>query len=175
MATKGRAHNRDMAGYMTKEMLTAGIKAAFSGVEYPGDENIIPSANELEKEVVEYLKLAIRQGYSEEKLRYFYDDLGILTPEAFHYFLSAYLLAELEGEKGVIGQCLAYWFAEPRSSGSPLKGMTAGEWRDARLKRFSPRQREALLEFLRYEAQGDLFSEDAHRAIQNLMAENRGT
>lgn len=156
---------------MTKEMLMAEIKAAFSGVEYPGDGNIDPSANELEREAVTYLQSASRQGYSEEKLRYFHDDLGGLTPEAFHYFLSAYLLAELEGEHGVIGQYLAYWLSEPRSSGSPLKGMTAGEWRDARLKRFSPHQREALIEFLRYEAQGDLFSEEAQRAIENLIAE----
>jgi hypothetical protein len=112
---------------MTKEMLIAEIKAAFSNIEYPGDENIIPSANELEREVVEYLKLASRQGYSEEKLRIFHDDLGILTPESFRYFLPAYLLAELEGECGVIGQYLAFWFSEPRSSGSPLKGITAGE------------------------------------------------
>ena len=159
---------------MTKETLIAEIKAAFSDVEYPGDENIIPSANELEREAVKYLQLASRQGYSEEQLRYFHDDLGILTPEAFHYFLSAYLLAELEGEHGVIGQYIAYYCSQPPSSGSPLKGITAGEWREARLKWFSVRQREVLLEFLRYEAQDDLFSEDAQRAIQNLMAENTG-
>lgn len=160
---------------MTKEALIAEIKAAFSNVAYPGDENIIPSANELEKEVVEYLQLASRQGYSEEKLRGFYDDSGILAPEAFHYFLSAYLLAELEGEQGVIGQHIAYWFSQPRSSGSPLKDITAGDWRDARLRLLSPRQRETLITFLRYEAQDDLFSEDAQQAIQNVMAENPGT
>lgn len=160
---------------MTKKMPMATIKAEFCDVKYPGDENIMPEANELEQEVVEYLKLANRQGYSEEKLRYFHDDLVTLTPEAFHYFLSAYLLAELESEGGVIGQCLAYWFAEPRSSGSPLKGMTAGEWRDARLRLFSLRQREALIEFFRYEAQDDLFREEAQQAIQNLTAEQRGT
>jgi len=101
--------------------------------------------------------------------------MGILSPGAFHYFLSAYLLAELEAEQGVIGQYLAYWLARPRDSGSPLKGVAAGEWRDARLARLSARQRQALVEFLRYEAQDDLFSEEAQAAIRTLLAEHRGT
>ena len=156
---------------MTKETLITEITAAFSDVDYPGDEHIIRSANPLERAAVEYLKVSSRQGYSEEKLRYHHDDMGILTPEAFHYFLAAYLLAELEKENGIIGGYIVYWFSQPRMSGSPMKGMTAGEWMDERLALFSPRQRQALVEFLTFMGQADdMLLEDTREAIQNVMA-----
>ena len=74
------------------------IKAAFAGVPYPGDNNITRCPYHCKpcQEISDYFKQKGWEGHSVEDLRDHHTALSLFTPEAFHYFLPAFMLASLE-------------------------------------------------------------------------------
>ena len=79
------------------------IQEAFASVEYPGDENITRCPYNCSecRRIAEYFKGKAWTDQAGEELRQYHVALSLFTPEAFHYFLPAFMLASIDSyERG---------------------------------------------------------------------------
>ncbi|BCM89691.1 hypothetical protein IAD21_01538 [Abditibacteriota bacterium] len=80
---------------MEKSALKAAIWAAFDDVSYPGDDNIgILGGRDDAKRVTEWYRGVDWRSLTPDTIWSF--GLSWMTPEAFHYYLPAYLLAPID-------------------------------------------------------------------------------
>lgn len=133
------------------------IKEVFADVPYPGDSNITHCPYHCNpcEEIAEYFRGKGWEGHSVEDLRDHHTALSLFTPEAFHYFLPAFMLASIESydNLNILPDSIRFHFDFNL------------EHRDhflVRLTKFSDEQRKVIIEFLRYmESKGAGSSEDA--------------
>lgn len=138
------------------------IKAAFAPVPYPGDTNITRCPYHCKpcEEIADYFKGKGWEGHSVEDLRDHHTALSLFTPEAFHYFLPAFMLASVESydNTDILPDSIRFHFE------------FSLEHRDhflVRLTKFSDEQRKVIVEFLRFmESKGAGSSEDAISLLQ---------
>lgn len=74
------------------------IADAFAGVPYPGDDNLIRcpyNCTECQR-IADYFRGKTFLGHAPEELRTYHVALALFTPEAFQYFLPAFMLASLD-------------------------------------------------------------------------------
>ncbi len=125
--------------------LQQSIEQAFATVEYPGDNNITRCPYHCAecRRIAEHFKQTTWTGHSLEDLRNHHVALSLFTPEAFHYFLPAFMLVSLSGyEKGdVIPDAIRFHFEYSQE----MKGHFA-----VRMSKFSPAQRKAIIDYLIY-------------------------
>jgi hypothetical protein len=119
------------------------IEAAFASVAYPGDDNITRcpySCSECGR-IAAYFKGKLGTGQTMEELRDYHVALSLFTPEAFHYFLPAFMLASVDSyEKGdVIPDAIRFHFEYSQE----MRGHFA-----VRMSKFSTRQRHAIIDYL---------------------------
>lgn len=137
--------------------LKEAIKSAFAAVEYPGDKNITHCPYHCRpcEEITEYFKGKTWEGHSVDDLRDHHTALSLFTPDAFHFFLPAFMLASLESydNTDILPDSIRFNFE------------FSLDHRDhflVRLTNFSEEQRRVIIEFLRYmESRGAGSSEDA--------------
>jgi hypothetical protein len=142
------------------------IKAAFADVEYPGDNNIIHCPYHCRpcREIANYFKGKTWEGHSVQNLRDHHTALSLFTPEAFHYFLPAFMLASIESydQVYVLPDSIRFHFEFNL------------EHRDhflVRVTKFSDEQRKVIIDFLRYmETKGAGSSEDAIALLNEQRA-----
>src|SRR5271154_3680818 len=85
--------------------LKSAIEEAFADVPYPGDENITRCPYRCSEctRVALYFKGKGQSGHAETDLRANHVALSLFTPEAFHFFLPAFMVMSLGSfEKGDI-------------------------------------------------------------------------
>lgn len=138
------------------------IKEAFADVPYPGDNNITRCPYHCKpcEEIAEYFKGKGWEGHSVEDLRDHHTALSLFTPEAFHYFLPAFMLASIESydKMDILPDSIRFHFDF---------NLEHRDYFIVRLSKFSAEQRHAIVEFLRYmETQGAGSSEDAISLLQ---------
>ena len=76
------------------ELLIREIEGAFADVPYPGDDNIsVPTYDD--EGTAEYFAGRTQKGHTAKDLRSHSSALSFFTLDAFHYFLSAYVIAVL--------------------------------------------------------------------------------
>jgi hypothetical protein len=119
------------------------IEEAFASVVYPGDNNITHcpyNCTECQR-VAAYFKGKLWTGHSTEELRTQHVALTLFTPEAFQYFLPAFMLVSLDSyEKGdVIPDAIRFHFEYSQEA----QGHFA-----VRMSKFSPAQRKAIIDYL---------------------------
>ena len=75
------------------------IESVFTDVPYPGDGNITRCPYHCAEclAVAKFFKGRSWQGNTVEELREHHTALALFTPEAFHYFLPAFMLASIDG------------------------------------------------------------------------------
>ncbi len=79
------------------------IEEAFANVPYPGDDNITRCPYNCSecRRIAVYFKGKTWAGHTAEELRGYHVALTLFTPEAFHYFLPAFMLVSIDSyEKG---------------------------------------------------------------------------
>ena len=119
------------------------IEKAFAEVAYPGDNNITrcPYGCRECRRIAEYFKGRDWTGHTVEELRACHVALALFTPEAFHYFLPAFMLASLDTyEKGdLIPDAIRFHFeyAEESKGHFPV-----------RMSKLSGEQRKAIIDYL---------------------------
>ncbi len=154
------------------EKLREQIRAAFNGLSKPDRTNIARGGDEAEKLIHELAdkhwdNLTVE--YCESRP----DALGFLTPEAFRFYLPAFLLASLRETNGKIsGDCFTLYHLEP-----PSRSKTeAYDWFSRRFELFSRNQLDVLIEYLESmrSSEGYQFDIDYVRAIA-MLREKRST
>ena len=104
------ARVRARRGVVTEDAagrLARAIAAAFADVPRPGDEHI-GRWRAPEMEMVEELRARHWRDVPADVARYHFDGLRSLTPEAFHFYLPAFLIASLDDPD-------PEWSADPRA------------------------------------------------------------
>jgi hypothetical protein len=123
--------------------LKQAIEEAFAGVPYPGDSNITRCPYNCSEctRVALYFKGKDQTGHVESDLRANHVALSLFTPEAFQYFLPAFMLMSLGTyEKGdIIPDAIRFHFEVTQE----MQGHFA-----VRLSKFSPAQRKVIIEYL---------------------------
>jgi hypothetical protein len=119
------------------------IEQAFVGVPQPADDNITRCpyhCSECQR-IAGLFKGKTSGSFSVEELRTVHVALSLFTPEAFHYFLPAFMLASVDSyEKGdVIPDAIRFHFEYSHEAQGhfPL-----------RMSKLSPAQRKAIIEYL---------------------------
>jgi hypothetical protein len=132
------------------------IESAFADVPYPGDNNITrcPYRCRPCQEVAEFFKGKTWRGNSVEDLRDHHIALSLFTPEAFQYFLPAFMLASLESNDQInlLPDAIRVHFEFNIDHRDHFL---------IRLNRFSEPQRNVIIQFLRHmESKGAGSAED---------------
>lgn len=145
--------------------LKEAIKVAFADVRYPGDNNITRCPYQCRpcQEIADYFKGKTSEGHLVEDLRDHHTALSLFTPDAFHFFLPAFMLASIESYNStdILPDSIRFHFEFDL------------EHRDhflVRLTNFSEEQRRVITEFFRYmESQGAGSSEDAISLVNEAV------
>ena len=131
------------------------IEEAFGDLPYPGDDHLIaPSSLQTAEGQRLYNDWKGRdwRSLSLQELRHHAESIFFLTPEAFRYYLPAYLSASVRDSEGVdiIPETLAFALTPPAGD-DPVASK-----KQARIAAFDDRQRRAIAAFLEFLAsQGD--------------------
>lgn len=123
------------------------IERTFAGVPYPGDDRIVENVADLESSNLR--KRFLGKHWSTLPLETLMDErsaLPLLTPEAFRFFLPAYLHASVvhPDEVDVIPESVIFNLTPPQQ-----KGQIADWFREV-VTGFTPPQRETIRAFMRY-------------------------
>ena len=149
------------------------IESAFADVPYPGDDRIAdhkdcPECDDLR----EHFRGATWRGHTVAELQQYQSALPLFTPQAFQYFLPAYMLVSLGAwcEADDIPFSIMYMCLPS----DPSEEAGLQQHRRERFEIFTPRQREVIAAYLReWAASGSLFVEahanDIPRAIASLL------
>jgi hypothetical protein len=133
------------------------IAAAFADVPPPADDNITRCPYQCFEctAVAGFFKGKVWQDISIADARHYHGALNVFTPEAFHYYLPAFMFASIEGydNHDII----------PDSIRSQLEfNLEHRDYFDVRMSKFTPAQKRVITEFLRQmEGRGAGSSEDA--------------
>jgi hypothetical protein len=119
------------------------IEEAFASVSYPGDNNITHCPYNCTecRRIAEYFKGKTWADHVASELRGHHVALTLFTPEAFHYFLPAFMLVSMETyEKGdVIPDAIRFHFEYSQE--------VQGHF-PVRMSKLSVPQRKAIIEYL---------------------------
>ena len=159
------------------------ITKAFAGVHYPGDGNLIESRLSDEPLRVE----ADFRGRNDWTIlsETFLDQspgglgsaLTFFSDEAFHFYIAAYMLADLDGK---MDRSNPLYYLAPGSNDPLTTGLagpvrfalgTWGRQASLRFRAFTQEQRQAVSEFLKYRSQLDDLSEDHIELISHAIAD----
>lgn len=119
------------------------IEKAFANVVYPGDENVTRCPYNCAecRRVAAFFKGKEWTGHTAEELRPQHVALTLFTPEAFQFFLPAFMLVSIDSyEKGdVIPDAIRFHF----EYSAEAQGHFA-----VRMSKFSADQRKAIIDYL---------------------------
>jgi hypothetical protein len=119
------------------------IETAFAEVPYPGDDNITRCPYHCAecRRIADFFKGKTWPDLTLEGLRAHHVALSLFTPEAFHYFLPAFMLVSMVSyEKGdVIPDAIRFHF----EYSAEMQGHFA-----VRMSRFTVEQRHAIIDYL---------------------------
>src|SRR5687767_12111921 len=124
------------------------IENAWRDVEYPGDDRIFTPDSYDDEDITNYFRGTTWRGHDTAKLRARSSAFTFFTPEAFHYWLPAFLIAAVENPEDA--DVLLDYIPRSVSDG----------YASRRLLLFSQAQREALAAYLRFQIEN--FPEESH-------------
>lgn len=158
---------------LTAEIVRGAIEQAFADVPYPGDDHIVTRGEfmDLERDDVEraFKGKHWREvlAYPVEFLRYHNSALSFFTPEGYHFYLPAYLIATAENyaQVDVVSDAVVFSL---KSDGRTPESLA---FYQERMKMLTSAQRKAIksfLEFLRGQHPGDDPLGDIDKALASL-------
>jgi hypothetical protein len=126
---------------LSVENLQAKIEAAFSDVKPPLSENIIEHECQECRDVERTFRNQNWRNIEPKKVEWAYDKLPLFTPEAFHYFLPAFMLYSTQEPNSEVCEFVVFALASKKAS---------EEWWQERLDKFTTVQKAACNLFLRW-------------------------
>jgi hypothetical protein len=144
------------------------IEAAFESVGYPGDVNIIVCKCPICRQIIDRFRGATWREHTLETLRKHQLAISLFTPEAFQYFLPAFMINTLGAwtDTCLIPFLITKQFLPLRPEEPPARQ----QYHARRIEIFSRPQRSAIIAYLReYAASGTaLVAGDTTLAIARL-------
>lgn len=144
------------------------IETAFESVGYPGDRDIINCGCAVCKRIIEHFRGTTWREHTLDSLQKHQLAVSLFTPDAFQYYLPAYMLQSLDAwlDTCLIPFLLTKQFLPPH----PEESKTKKNQYAKRCAIFNAQQRQAVILYLReYAASGtSLAPEDVTRAIAQL-------
>ncbi len=147
-----------------KMLLVAEIRAVFADVPYPGDDSITDTTHPWDEGVSDYFKGTSQEGHAARELRAHSEALSFFLPEAYHYYLPAFVIAVLE---------------EPEAADTIYNSLICDFNSRRRTKeivhRLSSAQRQAMIKYFEYclDDSGEYLDDQISCAINNLkMGDN---
>ena len=137
-----------------RDALVRQIRSAFSDVEYPGDDGIVPDHVGYDPdvdEVAEALAGKRWQDVTSEDIASLRDGLCFMTSQAFRFYLPAYLTASIldyeEADTAVF--CTVMLLTQPRPGDRGYKARQDA-WFQERVEAMTAGQQAAIRRFLEY-------------------------
>ena len=124
------------------------IEIAFANIQFPGDENLLHPACQDSTEI-ESLKghnWRYWQDIPGNVIDYHYDSLPFLSPEAFQFFLPAYMTYGLENINSNVLIFTIYSLIAPSNSNDPEMMELFLSW----VTQLTPEQKDSIFFFLNY-------------------------
>lgn len=126
---------------LSVENLQSKIEAAFSDIEPPSPKNIIEHECQECRDVEQTFRNQNWRNIELKKVEWAYDKLPLFTPEAFQYFLPAFMIYSLRKPESDVCEFLVYALASKKVS---------VEWWQERLDKFTEAQKSVCSLFLRW-------------------------
>lgn len=136
----------------TAKAVRGQIEKAFAHRAYPGDENLVagvsPQSADDEEEIARVMRGKHWKGLSVQFLRLHESGLYFLSPEAFRFYLPAYLIASIvdPNKADIIAENLFTAFAFPAEDISPARI----KWWADRMNGFTEAEKQAIKSWLEY-------------------------
>jgi hypothetical protein len=125
--------------YNTLEIgLALVIEKAFANMQYPGDDNLVWSSHDAFVDFYETFRGKHWKNISENTLYSWRHDLHRFTPEAFRYYLPAFIISELRSTEGADLEAVIFYLTPPEEEGPKT------EFFQSRIEGFTPHQKEVL-------------------------------
>lgn len=144
------------------------IETAFDRAGYPGDVNIIHCSCPICRHITEHFRGTKWKDHSLEGLRKHQLALSLFTPEAFQYYLPAFMSQTVDAwsETCLIPFLITKQFLPLRAD----ENQARQEYHAKHIASFTPAQRNAIIAYLREYAKSGtaLVGDDIGQAIANL-------
>jgi hypothetical protein len=141
-----------------EQSLLAQIKEAFENVAYPGDEHIVHCLYDKRwggtldgpcrecGEAIEYFKGKGQRAHVPEELSWVSFALASFTPEAFFYWLPAFLEVAIIDHANLVGDSLLFRF----------QSLESEQWQTERFKRLTDEQLKAVEDYFEFDNERQL-------------------
>jgi hypothetical protein len=154
---------------MDPNMLKLEIEEAFAEVEYPGDENLTdhPGCPEC-AEIAAYFRGRDWRDHPVGEMRAHASALSLFTPVAWHYFLPAFLLADVDDPDtaDIISDSIFFDFKS--------HSCVSRDWYEDRHARLTPQQASVVARYLTYMGARDGVAAEDLRLALNCLAGLQG-
>lgn len=138
---------------MEREELKSLVREAFADVEYPGNDNIagcsrsaLPGGCYECDGIAEYFKRTTWQQHNTETLRGCDDAILLFKVEALHYYLPAFMIAELDDSS----DCMPNVYGAIEAAHRASVDAHISAKREKYVKLLSALQRAAIVEYFKY-------------------------
>ena len=148
---------------MSKDELVAQIEQAFANTTYPGDDHLTNCPRKNCDDCMEIARDFRGKSWSSltdvKLLRHHESALALMTPEALHYYLPAFMLAALKDSKtaDVILDNLEFGLTPPETEGTEAEewfaqtGIRTMDYFLSRVSGYTPDQTKAIRAYLEFQ------------------------
>jgi hypothetical protein len=135
---------------MDREQIEKRIEKAFSGLNYPGNQDLTVHPLGLDECFYESLINKNWKQLDSEFLNYHHDCIGVLTAKGFQYYIAAFLLEDIKSETAISDQMLWDFSQAILEDSSPIKEISGEIWFNERIEILSKAQRSCLVSYFQY-------------------------
>ncbi len=135
---------------MDRNLLSNRIKDVFSGLPYPGDQDLTVHPLGLDESFYEALINKSWKQLDSKLLSYHHDCIGVLTAKGFQYYIAAFLLEDIENDSPIPGQMIWSFSQAVLEDSSPIIGVSGKDWLNERIELLSKDQSSCLVSYFKF-------------------------
>lgn len=130
------------------EALKGNIRTGFANTRHPGPDKLAPHECDECRAVRDAFARMDWKTLDDALIKANFDKLPLFSPEAFHFFLPAYMLYSLIHLNSEVGEFTVYALTPEVQKLNEVERKAMSSWWQERLKPFSQRQMVIIYEFL---------------------------
>lgn len=135
---------------MDKDLLRNQIEKAFSGLHYPGNNDLTIHPLGFDEIFYESLINKSWKQLDSKLLNYHHDCIGVLTAKGFQYFIAAFLLEDIENDSPIADKLIWDFSQAILDNSSPIIGVSGKDWFNERMEVLSKEQRSSLASYFSF-------------------------